>query len=552
MTALTVFALFGDDVRIAFGHPDDDWAFFGISTLALVLFVFELLISSVGKKGYFMGFYFALDVVSTLSMIPDTGLLEMSDVGSSDNDNALKAGRASKASKATRIIRLVRLVRMVRIVKLWKMHGAEEEVETIKDSDIEPTKVGKKLNEMTTRKLILMILSTVMLLPYLEVTGWVNSVDDSYAHLELENIYNVTSTGSTPENVQNVFIDQFVDNVGKDLLYFKICRQVGHCEEQFPHSDYKSLDDISTKLRGSMNSNQMDQNLIQYQQLFQPYNRDGTEDYQAEAIIYVDYSELALFNIFKTIIVMSIIVYGTVNFQRDAQTLVLDPINRMVTVVHTLSENPLANTSVIAGAHSEENKKKSQEYEHYETILLEKTIVKIGGLLQIGFGAAGSAIIGKNMKAGALNPMVPGKMITSIYGFCDIRNFTDTTECLQEEVMVYVNKLGSIVHKSSGMYYGAANKNVGDAFLVSWKVCDDLLPGFYGFEDEPDEEARLRACEHVRVKVKGSGEKERYITPTEMADSALAAFIKCYVDLDHANTHGSLTEYLSHAKVVKR
>ena len=65
------------------------------------------------------------------------------------------------------------------------------------------------------------------------------------------------------------------------------------------------------------------------------------------ALIYVDYSEKAVLNIIKTIIVMLIIVYGTLNFQRDAQSLVLTPINRMVTVVHTLSENPLANTSAL-------------------------------------------------------------------------------------------------------------------------------------------------------------------------------------------------------------
>jgi hypothetical protein len=59
----------------------------------------------------------------------------------------------------------------------------------------------------------------------------------------------------------------------------------------------------------------------------------------------------------------------------------------------------------------------------------------VGQLLQIGFGAAGAEIIGKNINSGSgkLNAMVPGKKITSIYGFCDIRQFTDTTECLQEE-----------------------------------------------------------------------------------------------------------------------
>jgi hypothetical protein len=33
-----------------------------------------------------------------------------------------------------------------------------------------------------------------------------------------------------------------------------------------------------------------------------------------------------------------------------------------------------------------------------------------------------------------------------IFGFCDIRNFTDATEVLQEGVMVFVNEIGAIVH----------------------------------------------------------------------------------------------------------
>lgn len=36
---------------------------------------------------------------------------------------------------------------------------------------------------------------------------------------------------------------------------------------------------------------------------------------------------------------------------------------------------------------------------------------------------------------GKLNLMGAGTYIKSIFGLCDIRQFTDTTECLQEEVM---------------------------------------------------------------------------------------------------------------------
>ena len=68
-----------------------------------------------------------------------------------------------------------------------------------------------------------------------------------------------------------------------------------------------------------------------------------------------------------------------------------------------------------------------------ETNILENTIIKIGSLLALGFGEAGSNIIKGNMDiegGGEINPMLPGKKVMAIYGFCDIRNFTDATEIL--------------------------------------------------------------------------------------------------------------------------
>lgn len=44
-----------------------------------------------------------------------------------------------------------------------------------------------------------------------------------------------------------------------------------------------------------------------------------------------------------------------------------------------------------------------------ETTILEQTIVKIGALLALGFGEAGSKIIVQNMSNGGdVNPMLPG------------------------------------------------------------------------------------------------------------------------------------------------
>ena len=109
-----------------------------------------------------------------------------------------------------------------------------------------------------------------------------------------------------------------------------------------------------------------------------------------------------------------------------------------------------------------------------ETVVLEQIIVKIGALLSLGFGEAGSKIIASNMASGGdVNPMLPGQKIMAIFGFCDIRNFTDATEVLQEGVMVFVNEIGEIVHGVVDQFSGAANKNIGDAFLLAWKYQEE-------------------------------------------------------------------------------
>ena len=66
-----------------------------------------------------------------------------------------------------------------------------------------------------------------------------------------------------------------------------------------------------------------------------------------------------------------------------------------------------------------------------ETSILERLIMKTGALLAVGFGEAGSEIIANNMsRGGTVDPMLSGKKIMAIFGFCDIRNFTDATEVL--------------------------------------------------------------------------------------------------------------------------
>ena len=56
--------------------------------------------------------------------------------------------------------------------------------------------------------------------------------------------------------------------------------------------------------------------------------------------------------------------------------------------------------------------------------------------------------------------------VYAVFGFCDIRQFTDATEVLQEDVMEFVNSISKIVHMEVSLHGGFPNKNIGDAFLL--------------------------------------------------------------------------------------
>lgn len=86
---------------------------------------------------------------------------------------------------------------------------------------------------------------------------------------------------------------------------------------------------------------------------------------------------------------------------------------------------------------------------------MEQAIQKIGHLLTLGFGEAGSTIIAKNISSGAnLNPMMAGQKTYAIFGFCFVHSFQICTEVLQEDVITFVNQIAEVVHTVVTKYGG--------------------------------------------------------------------------------------------------
>lgn len=84
MAIVTVYALFGDDVRLAFYTKNADDTFFTLTFISMILFTIEITLNSIATPDYFNSFYFWLDLISTLSLITDIGWFFDSIVGIND------------------------------------------------------------------------------------------------------------------------------------------------------------------------------------------------------------------------------------------------------------------------------------------------------------------------------------------------------------------------------------------------------------------------------------------------------------------------------------
>lgn len=392
---------------------------------------------------------------------------------SSDDDNRhLTLERMAKAAQAgARSARIMQVISMVQLLRLRTKRLSDKRknmrinrklARSTTDSEgmdcelqfqmtsIKPqTRVGERLTEMTTRKVILGVLILLSMLPIFDswvFYGYPTSFEDG-GLLTLHSLY-------TKEGNSSTFLNSIEDYQIKNL-YSIAGRKTG------------SL--ISLKVQNVTfiefleHANRLRKTEKQSSRL--ALDEDRFTITESWIDVKWDIQFQALLDIARVTFLLAVLSMGAILFIRDADELVLQPIERMVHKVKMLSENPLASRDF--NFHIED----SEGGKQLETRILERSIGKVCQLLSVGFGEAGAEIISNNIKStGNINPMLPGKKVEAIFGFCDVRNFTSATEVLQEEVMEFVNCIASVVHAEVTFHGGAANKNIGDAFLVVWKL----------------------------------------------------------------------------------
>lgn len=388
------------------------------------------------------------------------------------------------------------------------------------------TNVGKKLSDLTTKRVVIIVLIIMFCTSIFNASTYIDQYSNyTYGVRTMYRVFRATEqiTGDFNE-VWDYYIAMTERNKAK-LCSLRLIKFRTGSESEVVKS-YGSMDGIKSLRDTEMIVMTVPEVL-----------KDGSYYIIAYFDDKFDQNISAVLSMLRTLFVCVVMAGAALLFSKDATDLVLTPIENMMRKINNITENPLNAAKIeeeeafLWGKMLQDHKsvaKEKEEQDHYETAVLEKIIVKIGGLLALGFGEAGSEIIVQNMKGkGEIDPLIPGSKIMAVFGFCDIRNFTDATEVLQEEVMVFVNEIAEVIHSHVDKFGGNPNKNIGDAFLLVWKF----------------HHSNVIRHENGDLDLDGS------LKVTALVDMAVFSFVKIMADLYQ---NKGLDKYRRNPKLIQR
>ena len=182
----------------------------------------------------------------------------------------------------------------------------------------------------------------------------------------------------------------------------------------------------------------------------------------------------SILNIIKLFFIfISVYIIGLRMF-KDLNLFILKPLNDINKVIDKVSKDPVNNkiiSELRLNFESRINNFNDKKHLNYEMKVIESTLIRTSGLIAVGYGEAGSEIIKKFIKGNeGFDPMASGNKIEAIFGFCFIHDFAAISEVFEEKTMPFVNHICEIVHSCVDKFNGYTNKNIGDCFLLAWKV----------------------------------------------------------------------------------
>jgi class 3 adenylate cyclase len=490
MSLVIAYVLYSDDVRILLAlDPRVDLVFLVLSSIAFALFLTEILLlcwcrdnylktpdfasmkdlftldgwgyrtstlswlGDIGKAAQIGSFYFWIDLIATFSMVIEMPWFLQGHV----DPMVGKIMTAGAFAKVKRMVRLTRLAKLHLYFAQRQSPNVQPDARRRLGVIEETSHVGAEMSDRTTRRVIVGILIMLVGIP-LFLVDKAHYLNEYTMKMAFNNRI-LLSTDGTNSSATNQWATKLWEDSESLLIARTNCIDI----------TYNGFNDgLSNDAIMPRNKTKIQDLSVDEIDVYTIVDADSARSMTAIFDASKRKADEARLGVLLTSFVVLLLGLGMVTFTRDVHDLVIVPIEHMMQLVKEISENPLGkelSLSVYDKRHNDDG---------METTLLIRTISKIAGLMRVGFGEAGADIIGKSLNftdgKDTMHILGNGRKIHSIFGFCDVRQFTDTTECLQEEVMVFVNRIAHILHSIVVQCDGAANKNIGDAFLLTWKV----------------------------------------------------------------------------------
>lgn len=509
----TFYVLVADYFRIMLFTLAADRIFDVFTIICFIVLLFDFLLALASQKRYVLSFYFFLDIIMTLTVIFDiTSVSETIFRKDSDNVKIITIN----------ILRIIRIIRLTRIMKFLRSKARKPETADPKTAALrkeEPklpgktensivkkifapkeSKVTTQLKDTNAKRIIVIVLLILITVPLFDNSLYYQDRSSSEIDKIVFSGYNLVQGNQTASEALISEIANSIDDSKLELVQLVI-------RGQFNFTDSKVATlraDETDEYVGTISING---------------RRYGVEIKMSHRQVNVTQ---ALLNLLNTIFVGIIMIGSIISLNNDMSTLVLNPLERMIAKIRLIGINPLL-------ALKSTKQKGSEEGDTNETYIIEAAINKITSLLMLGFGQAGCKIVsGFVLDSNRdIDQLIPGEKTYAIFGFCDIKGFSDLTELLIEDIMLFVNTIADIVHQDVDEFAGATNKNIGEAFLMVWKLMDD---GYKYFIDE-DYRAEIAALpDDVQTQRMSAITLEDRFN-RQLAEFALLGFTKVLMDV---------------------
>ena len=185
LVSLLFLSLFMADSFVAGNSPDvTNPRMWGVLLAVFIVFMIETFILSLVQDGYFLSFFFWMDLLGTLSIILDIGWIANTFLPAGQKTQGTSVLRAAKlGARYGRLMRLLKLMRFVRFIPCLKQPKVDEKTEQTMSA---VRKVSSDLSTVLSQRVAAIIMVLVIVVPFLNYTvvdysagAWVDAIKSS-------------------------------------------------------------------------------------------------------------------------------------------------------------------------------------------------------------------------------------------------------------------------------------------------------------------------------------------------------------------------------------